>query len=329
MSQLLDTIPFRAVEGFAHPLTRAIVLAVGLLLVLAPLVLQILRRSGFVTPEHFAEMWLRWRSWIWLSAAMMLPILLGANLVAVAAAILGVFCYHEFGRASGLFRERSVHATIIFGIIALGAAQIMGGESWFNATAVICVILILLVSIPFDRPDGFLQRVGLGMVAFILFGYCIGYLGLLAREPEYRPLLLLLLLAVELNDISAYCFGKILGRNKLLPQTSPGKTTAGFLGALLMTTGLMAGGGAILFPRLEFWAWLVMGVAVSVLGQFGDLLVSSIKRDLGTKDLGVCIAGHGGVLDRFDSLLLVPPVMYYLLAFLGARTTQSMTLAAF
>ena len=329
MSELLDTIGIRVTETFAHPLTGVIVLAVGLLLVLAPLVLQLLRRGGFVTSGHFAEMWLRWKSWIWLSMAMMLPILLGPEFVAIAAALLGLFCYHEFSRASGLCRERSVSVTIVLGILALAAAQVFGGERWFHATAASSVMLILLVSIPSDQPKGFLQRVGLGVLAFMLFGYCIGYLGLLAREPEYRPLLLLLLLAIELNDISAYCFGRLLGRHKLLPQTSQGKTMAGFIGALVFTTALVAAGGFFLFRGADLLTLLILGMGISLLGQFGDLLVSSIKRDLGTKDFGVSVVGHGGVLDRFDSLLLVPPALYYLLAFLGAGTTQPMAIAGF
>ena len=326
MIPLLHPISFQAAQSLAHPLTRAIVLVVAALLVTAPFILMALRRTERITSDHFREMWLRWKSWLWLSLAIIIPILLGPAFVSMAAALLGLFCYREFSRATGLFRERSVNLTIILGIVILAASQILGGERWFLATAAATAIAILLVSIPSDQPNGFIQRVSLGLLAFILFGYCIGYLGLLARAPEYQPLLLLLVLAIELNDIAAYCSGKAFGRKKLLPRTSHGKTIAGFLGALIFTTALVAIGGAPLFPNQPLRILLLTGVAVSLLGQFGDLLVSSIKRDLGAKDLGVSIPGHGGLLDRFDSLLLVPPVIYHLLVFLSANS-QPATLA--
>ncbi|MEX2287939.1 MAG: phosphatidate cytidylyltransferase, partial [Planctomycetaceae bacterium] len=126
--------------------------------------------------------------------------------------------------------------------------------------------------------------------------------------------LLLILIGVSLNDVFAYCIGKSMGRKKLLPNTSPGKTMAGSVGALILTTLLVAFLGHFVFddtPMDNIWRLLTLGFIVSGLGQLGDLILSSIKRDVGVKDTGRVIPGHGGLLDRFNSLLLVPPAVYH------------------
>jgi phosphatidate cytidylyltransferase len=123
---------------------------------------------------------------------------------------------------------------------------------------------------------------------------------------------------VAANDIVAYCVGKAVGRAKLLPRTSPGKTIAGSLAALLLVSPLLASLAHFVLRETPADRWTVLatlGLGISILGQLGDLVVSSIKRDVGIKDMGTIISGHGGVLDRFDSLILVPPAVYHYLAF--------------
>jgi phosphatidate cytidylyltransferase len=124
----------------------------------------------------------------------------------------------------------------------------------------------------------------------------------------------LIILAVELNDVFAYISGKLFGHRKLAPHTSPGKTVGGALGALILTTTLVAALGQFVFAGSPIDVpvrLITLGVLVSVAGQLGDLMVSSIKRDIGVKDMGVAIPGHGGFLDRFDSLLLVAPAVFH------------------
>ena len=98
---------------------------------------------------------------------------------------------------------------------------------------------------------------------------------------------------------------------------SPGKTVAGAVGALVLTTLLVAFLGHFVFLHTDmdrFGKLIALGFLISGLGQLGDLILSSIKRDVGIKDIGTIIPGHGGLLDRFDSLILVPPVVYHYLS---------------
>jgi phosphatidate cytidylyltransferase len=162
--------------------------------------------------------------------------------------------------------------------------------------------------------------VALGVLGFLLFGYSLGYVGLIGNDARYRPILVLLLGGVELNDVFAYCVGRAVGGPKL-PNTSPGRTVAGAAAALVLTTPLVAGLGHVIFrdtPVDRLGPLLGLGVLVSAVGQLGALMLSSIKRDVHVKDIGAAIPGHGGLLDRFDSLVLVPPaVFHYLSLFLG------------
>jgi phosphatidate cytidylyltransferase len=178
-----------------------------------------------------------------------------------------------------------------------------------------------MVAILPDQPRGYIQRVALGVLGFVLFGSCLGHLGYFANDANYRPILLMILLTVELNDVFAYIAGKTFGRRKLAPNTSPNKTVGGALGALVLTTLVVAVlarfvfEGTVLARPIHL---VTLGVLISVMGQFGDLMLSSIKRDLDLKDMGVLLPGHGGLLDRFDSLILVgPAVFHYVNYFVG------------
>lgn len=116
-----------------------------------------------------------------------------------------------------------------------------------------------------------------------------------------------------LNDSGAYIFGSLLGKHKLAPKISPGKTWEGAVGGLVLTM-VAAFAMARFFPCMGIGKWLGMAVVVVVFGTFGDLTESLMKRQLGLKDSGRLLPGHGGILDRIDSMLLaVPAVLVYLI----------------
>jgi phosphatidate cytidylyltransferase len=146
----------------------------------------------------------------------------------------------------------------------------------------------------------------------------MGHIGYMANDVDYRPRILLFLFAVEANDVFAFLVGKTLGKRQLCPNTSPNKTIAGALGALVLTTLLVMGLGIFVFRETALYSWpllALLGVLISVSGQLGDLALSSIKRDLGIENMGVLIPGHGGLLDRFDSILLAAPVYFHYVSY--------------
>jgi phosphatidate cytidylyltransferase len=122
-----------------------------------------------------------------------------------------------------------------------------------------------------------------------------------------------------MNDIFAYIVGKTMGRRKLAPNTSPNKTLGGALGALVLTTTLAAflGHFAFIGTAMDHPGKLILvGFILSFTGQLGDLTLSSIKRDLGIKDWAATFPGHGGLLDRFNSLLFAAPAVFHYIGYI-------------
>lgn len=307
-----------------HPLALWIVIIIAAILGICPLIF--LAINSRISEKLRVDLWTRWRSWLLLAPLMVGPVVLGRLPAIIGVGILGVFCYREFARATGMFRCRMVSAVVAAGILAITFAAADRWYGFFNALMSIIPSLLVIVALLGDEPKGYIQRVALGVFAFLLFGVCLGHFGYLANDPLGQPLMLAILLGVELNDVFAYCSGKLFGRRKLCPVTSPNKTIGGALGALVLTSVL----GAVVFHIIfagtsldRWWHLGVMGMLLSLCGQWGDLIMSSIKRDLGIKDMAELIPGHGGLLDRFDSLLLVGPALYhYINYFYGVAATE-------
>jgi phosphatidate cytidylyltransferase len=306
-------------QAWEHPATFWVTVGIVILAGLSGIAILMLRLTMKLEGANFTDVFARWKSWLWLSLFILVPILLGAAWTIAAVTLLSLGCYREYARATGLFRQRLVSVAVLSGILVVNFAVLDHFDRLFFATAPFTVALIAIITIPADQPRGYVQRVALGAFGFLMFGFSLAYVGNIANSTDYRPLLLLLFLGVTMNDIFAYCTGKLLKGRKLLPITSPGKTVSGAAGALVLTTALVAVLGHFVFRGTAMdkpILLIFLGVLISVLGQLGDLVLSSIKRDIGVKDIGASIPGHGGLLDRFDSLVLVPPVVYHYVSFI-------------
>ncbi len=298
--------------AFDHPVTQGIVIAVVAALIVGGLAVFVAGRSSKIAEKMRIELRNRYLSWLFLVPLMIGPVLLGAFWGILATLLLSLLCFGEFARATGLSRERLVCCTAVIGILCVYFAVLDKWYEFFAAMAPLTVCAIAAVTIFQDRPAGYIRRVATAAFGFLFFGTCLGHLGYMMNIADGRPFVLWLLLTVELNDIFAFLCGKLFGRRKLVPNTSPGKTIGGAVGSLALTAMLAGGIGYFLFegPMRHPLLLLALGALVSVAGQLGDLMLSSVKRDLGVKDLGVSLPGHGGVLDRFDSLVLTAPVVF-------------------
>jgi len=313
---------FGSERAFDHPVTIAVTVGLVLLLSATPLLIWLLSRSGRIDAVLRAELLRRYYSWLVLCPLLLVPILLGAAWTILGIGALSLFCYREYARATGLFRERLISLVIVVGIVLLTLSVLDHWYRLFVALTPLTVGVIAAVALLPDRPKGYIQRVALGAFGFLLFGTALGHLGYIANDPNYRPVLLLVLVAVEMNDVFAFVVGKTIGRHKLAPNTSPKKTIEGAIGGAVLTTLLVVSIGLFLFPAeyrdrfgvsagRELRYLIGLGVIISVVGLLGDLVLSAVKRDLGIKDFGTLIPGHGGLLDRFDSLILVAPAVFH------------------
>jgi len=313
------------------PTTCAMVLGACGLLVVSGLVLAALIRSGRVGDTKRRELWARWRTWIWLCLGLLAPLALGAAWFVGGVVVLSLLCYREYARATGLFREKRLSAAIVLGILVQGFAVLDHWYHFFVALTPIVVCFLAAVAVTSDRPKGYIQRVALAVLGYLLFGAGLLHLAYLGNDVAYRKIVIWLFSAVALGDVFAYITGHLFGRRPLAPNTSPNKTLEGAMGGIVLTTAYTVGLGFVVFEGTPMGAvgpLVFAGVLLSTAGLLGDLVLSSIKRDLGLKDLGTALPGHGGWLDRFDSLVLSVPAAFHLLYYvmdLGAADTRIFT----
>jgi phosphatidate cytidylyltransferase len=173
------------------------------------------------------------------------------------------------------------------------------------------IALILLVPVLRNRAQGELQKVALAIFGFIYFGWMFMHLGLFANTANAYGYLLFLIFAVEVNDVAAFTFGKMFGKRKLREHISPNKTLAGSIGAIAVSL-LLPWLLWFSFPQFNPALLVLTGLIVGIGGQLGDLVISYIKRDIGIKDMGTTIQGHGGILDRVDSMIFVAPIFFHM-----------------
>ena len=287
---------------------------VGGLLLFAGVVLGSLHFAG----RSVASPLRTYRGWL-----VMIPIVLGTLFLGREATILGVTVlaavgFREFARATGLYDDWWMTGVVYLAIFALGAVSLvpdprLGSPGWygfFMATPVFVIALILLLPIIRNRAKGELQKVALAILGFIYFGWMFMHLGFLANTANAYGYLLFLVFAVEINDVAAYTFGRVFGKRKLREQISPNKTLAGAVGAVAVSL-VMPWLLWFSFPHFSPALLVLTGLIVGVGGQLGDLVISYIKRDIGIKDMGAAIQGHGGILDRVDSMIFVAPIFFH------------------
>lgn len=265
--------------------------------------------------------WQTYRAWLWMAPLALAVVFAGRVPFILGVTLLALFGFKEFARAAGLYRDWWMTGAVYAGIAAVGAASIMphpqelepgtGWYAFFVSVPVFAIALILLVPIARNRFRGELQRMSLGIVAFVYVGWMFGHLGFLANSINAYGYLCFVVFATEVNDVAAFTFGRLFGRHPLRSEISPKKTWEGALGALAVSMILP---WLLRFSLPDFGPTqlLLAGLIVGLGGQLGDLSISVIKRDIGTKDMGASIPGHGGILDRIDSLIYVAPLFMHM-----------------
>ena len=273
-------------------------------------------RFGF--SKNVSHAWDSYCGWL-----AMVPII-GASLFAGRAvtigffAIIAIIAFTEYARATGLHRDLTMSCTVLAGIVGVAAVTLTSNpatgasgryELFMIAPAFVCGALILAAILP-NQPEGQLKAVALSLFGFLYIGWMFGHVAWLANTRNPYGYLLYLLFAVEFNDIAAYICGKLFGRRPLCTNVSPWKTREGAFGAVVLSMFFPL---AVRFALPGFTALecVLTGLIIGIGGHLGDLSISVIKRDIGVKDMGTLIRGHGGVLDRIDSLLYTAPLFFH------------------
>ncbi len=251
----------------------------------------------------------------------------GGEVLAAVILLISCIAYRELNKAIGVHKEKGIDPLELFGYLAIICYDVLTYVSWKTGKDLFLYICILLFAtlltfmavyvITFPRYRA--ERV---MSSFFCLLYAPAMLEFIFKTrcmDHGMVLVWLIFIASSVSDTFAYFVGVTLGKHKLAPVLSPKKSIEGAVGGIVGTAlfgagyGYLVGEGIFSMGRME----VALNFAVlcgigSVIAQIGDLAASGIKRDHEIKDYGTCIPGHGGIMDRFDSVLFTAPIIYYL-----------------
>lgn len=306
---------------------RATLLLVGgivALLALASLITAVLKSrqpAGTLNPV-IANLDARVRAW-WVMVAIFSAALFTGGLGSVILfALTSFFALREFLTLTPT--RPADHRALFWAFFVVVPLQyILVAQRWYGAFAIFIPVYVFLF-IPIRCAVGgdarhFLERTAKIQWALMVCVYCVSHVPalLMLDIPGFSGanarLVLFLVLIAQLSDVLQYVWGKLFGRHKIAPVLSPSKTWEGFLGGILSACSV----GAALWWATPFnpWQAAALSLVITIMGFFGGLVMSAIKRDRGVKDYGNLIEGHGGVMDRIDSICFAAPVFFHLVRY--------------
>lgn len=236
--------------------------------------------------------------------------------VVVAAVSVGIW------ELTSRLAERKEIKVPLWPLLAGGVAMLTAGY-WIGPQGTMAALaltaLAMMVWRMSEPPENYLRDITAGVFTAFYVPFLASFVALMLAADDGPQRIALFLVVTVCSDTGAYAVGYKFGKNKLAPTISPGKTREGLAGGI--TLSMLA--GAVLMQWIidhgHWWQGLILGGCAAVIATLGDLAESMIKRDLGIKDMGTLLPGHGGIMDRLDSLLPTAPVVWLLLAaFVGS-----------
>ena len=302
-------------DFFSTPVNIAIGAIYGVL-ILASAIAWMLRRMS--PGEATKELSQRVVSWWWMITVFTIAILTTRIVSTVFLAFVAFLALKEYfsliptrrvDRGVLLWAYLSIPVQFYFAHIGQFGLFMVFIPVWMFLFLPACITLI-------GHTEGFLRAVGTMSWGLMITVFALSHTALLlsfgiTHGHGAGPLLFLVALT-QFNDVSQFTWGKLFGRHKIIPKVSPKKTWEGFIGGLVTTACVAAAVGPYLTPMPVIWS-AGAGVIIAIAGYLGDVTISACKRDLGVKDASNLIPGHGGILDRVDSLIYSAPVFFHFL----------------
>lgn len=306
--------------GFSDPALSRLVAGVLVLLVVSTAVGLVLARRARTEPARatVANLNARIRAWWVMVVVFAIAVWTGGIGSIVLFALMSLLALREFVTLAPTRRED--HRTLLWSFfVVLPLQYYLIAIRWYGLFAIMipvyAFVLVAVSNVIAGRTDRFLERTATVHWGLMVCVYCVSHAPalLILDIPGFRTnarLLVFLVLVVQISDVLQYVFGKLFGKHPVAPVISPNKTWEGFLGGALVASLV----GAAIWWATPFRPGVAFGmsVAITLAGFAGGLVMSAIKRDRGVKDYGVLIAGHGGMLDRIDSLCFAAPVFFHL-----------------
>jgi phosphatidate cytidylyltransferase len=291
------------------------------LLIIASSVRFILAKLN--SDKDYTELNLRITSWWWMVLILFVCISMNQTAAIVLFGFISFLALKEF---FSIVPIRQADRRVVFwAYLSIPVQYYFVSLEWYGMFIIFIPIYIFLLlpvrMVLTGNTKGFIHSAGIIHWAVMLTVFCLSHIAYLFVLPEQNTkagsmgLVIFLLFITQFNDVCQYIWGKLLGKHKIIPKVSPNKTWEGFLGGVITVTTISGFVGPLLTP-LSFEFSLLAGLIISVAGFFGDVTISSIKRDLEIKDSGNLIPGHGGILDRLDSLIFTAPLFFHYIYYL-------------
>ncbi len=300
-----------------HPNVLTAIICVFAFLVIATVVVLAL---GRVKPDwSLDEVRQRTRTW-WIMAAIFA---VGLTLSDISGVVFfGLLSFLALKEYLSIIETRRADRRVLFwAYLAIPLQYYWIGTGWYGM-AIIFIPVYMFLFLPLrmimiGETKGFLRSAGIIQWGLMTTVFCLGHVAMLLTLPSEgnvngggAALMFFLVVLTQVNDVAQFLFGKWLGRRKIVPTVSQGKTWAGFIGGACSTVALTFLLGPWLTP-FEGWSFAAVGLIIGVGGFVGDVIISAVKRDLNLKDSGSLLPGHGGILDRLDSLMYTAPLFYH------------------
>jgi phosphatidate cytidylyltransferase len=264
----------------------------------------------------------RIRAWWIMSAIFVLTMVVGQIGSLFLFALMSLLALREY--ITLIPTRRADHHTLLWTFFVVTPVQYyLIGIRWYGLFAILLPVAVLVliptrIALSGDT-EHFLERAAKIQFGIMICVYCLSYAPalLMLKIPGFEGksprLLLFLVLIAQMSDVLKYTWGKLIGRHQIVPGVSPNKTWEGFVGGVLSATAI----GASLWRFTPFRPWPAAGLSlvIALLGAAGGLVMSAIKRDAHVKDFGSLIEGHGGMLDRIDSICFAAPFFFHIVRY--------------
>jgi phosphatidate cytidylyltransferase len=271
----------------------------------------------------YTELKQRIQSWWWMIGILFGILLAPTTISILFFALLSFLALKEF--FSIMPTRQADRRILLWAYLAIPLQYYWVVTNWYGMFLIFIPIYVFLFlpmrAVFIGETKGFIRSLGTIHWAVMLSVLCVSHIAYLLQLPVINEqagalgLVLFLIFITQFNDVCQYIWGKTLGKHKIIPKVSPKKTWEGFIGGVLTVT-IIAGLLAPYLTPLTTLQGFVAGTLIAISGFVGDVVISSVKRDLAIKDSGTLIPGHGGLLDRIDSLIYTAPLFFHFLYYL-------------
>ncbi len=294
------------------------------LLIVATAVTAMLARMH---PEkNYVEVKLRIKTWWWLVSVLFIALTFNRTVTLIVMGLISFMAFKEF--LSIAPTRRADYSVLLLAYLTIPVQYLWVGMSWYGMFIIFIPVYVFLLlpmrMVMIGETQGYLRAAGTIQWGLMTTVFSISHMAYLidmpvrqgAHGPVTGQMLIFFLLALtQVNDVAQFLWGKMLGKHKVAPKVSPNKTVEGLLGGIATTT-LLAWLLAPWFSPMSPLYGIVAGVLISMFGFIGDVVVSAVKLDVGVKDSGNLLPGHGGILDRLDSLTYTAPLFFHFIYYL-------------